>query len=119
MAILEKTAGFSFAGQDVFVNVAGGFRLSEPSVDLGILMALASSQKNSLLPSKTVFIGEVGLGGEIRPVAQTELRLAEVKRLGFERAVVASKAAKTHQKQELEVIGVRTLKEVFSQIKMK
>ncbi|HWP35687.1 MAG TPA: DNA repair protein RadA, partial [Thermodesulfobacteriota bacterium] len=87
-AVLEKTTGLSLAALDVFVKVAGGIRLGEPAIDLGLVAALASSARGRPLPPDTVVFGEVGLGGEVRAVAQPEPRLREAARLGFARAVL-------------------------------
>lgn len=89
LAVLDKRAGLSFAQIDVFANVVGGLRMVEPAGDLAIAAALASSVYDRPLPAQAVFIGEVGLGGEIRPVGQLDRRLAEAEQLGFEVAFVA------------------------------
>src|SRR5207244_5034123 len=83
IAVLEKRAGLSLAGADVFVNVAGGIRLEEPAADLGLALALASSFRDAPLAPDLVAFGEVGLGGELRPVHQLERRLEEEVRVGF------------------------------------
>ncbi|MFP5355311.1 MAG: DNA repair protein RadA, partial [Gemmatimonadota bacterium] len=83
LAVLDKRAGLSFAPLDVFLNVVGGLRMQEPAGDLAVAAALASSVFDQALPADAVFIGEVGLGGEIRPVSQSERRLAEAAQLGF------------------------------------
>jgi DNA repair protein RadA/Sms len=88
IAVLEKRAGLSLAGSDVFVNVAGGIRLEEPAADLGLALALASSFRDLPLAPDLVAVGEVGLGGELRPVSQIERRLDEAMRLGFRSAVI-------------------------------
>jgi DNA repair protein RadA/Sms len=88
LAVLEKRVGVRMANHDVFVNVAGGVRLDEPAVDLGVLMAVASSAEDEPVRPGTVFVGEVGLSGEIRSVPQLETRLKEAAKLGFKRAVV-------------------------------
>ncbi len=87
-AILEKRAGFSFAGTDVYVSAMGGVRLAEPGSDLGVCLALVSSLTGRAVPADLVSCGEVGLSGELRQVAQTPRRLAEAARLGFSRAIV-------------------------------
>ena len=88
LAVLEKKAGLHLSGQDVFVNVAGGAKLSEPAADLPILLAIASSYLDKPIPSDMVVVGEVGLAGEIRAVTQPELRLSEAAKLGFSQCVV-------------------------------
>jgi DNA repair protein RadA/Sms len=89
LAVLEKRAGLKLAEQDVFVNVAGGVRLVEPAADLATIMAVASNFREQAVEPNTVLVGEVGLGGEIRSVGQTEKRVREAARLGFTRAVVS------------------------------
>ncbi|HXL15470.1 MAG TPA: DNA repair protein RadA [Methylomirabilota bacterium] len=93
IAVLEKRAGLSLAGADVFVNVAGGIRLEEPAADLGLALALASSFRDLPLQPDMVAIGEVGLGGELRPVSQIDRRLEEAMRLGFRSAVIPERQA--------------------------
>jgi len=87
LAIVEKRAGFHIIGEDVFVNAAGGVRVDEPAIDLGVIAAIVSSFRDVAVNSRTVVIGEVGLGGEIRAVPMLEARLNEAAKLGFERAV--------------------------------
>ena len=86
-AVLQKHAGLGLGMADVFVNAAGGFTVREPSVDLGLAVAIASSMNNRALPEKTVFIGEVGLLGEIRSVSYLDRRVKEAKRLGFSKII--------------------------------
>jgi DNA repair protein RadA/Sms len=90
LAVLEKRAGFALGARDVFLNVVGGLTLSEPAVDLGVIIALASSHADRPVRSGTVVFGEVGLTGELRPVRMTAARLGEAERLGFSRAVIAA-----------------------------
>ncbi len=91
LAVLERRAGIPFADLDVFVNVTGGVRLIETASDLAVIAALWSSVSNRPVPSNSMFLGEVGLGGEIRPVGSTERRIAEAARLGFSRAYVPAR----------------------------
>ncbi|MFH0902938.1 MAG: DNA repair protein RadA [Pseudomonadota bacterium] len=88
LAVLAERAGVDVLSQDVFVNVAGGIRLAEPALDLGIACAIASAACRSPVPPRTVVFGEVGLAGEIRAVSSPELRLAEAAKLGFEQAIM-------------------------------
>jgi DNA repair protein RadA/Sms len=111
-AVLEKRAGLSLAGADVFVNVAGGIRLEEPAADLGLALALASSFRDRPLPPDLVAVGEIGLGGELRPVPQLERRLAEARRLGFRAAVVPKRSAP----EERGVIAAATLREAIERV---
>ncbi len=92
IAVLQKRAGLSLAGADVFVNVAGGIRLEEPAADLGLALALASSFRDKPVSPDLLAVGEVGLGGELRPVPQLSRRIAEAKRLGFRSAIVPKRA---------------------------
>jgi DNA repair protein RadA/Sms len=93
LAVLEKRSGLPVSQLDVFVNVAGGLRLTEPAGDLAIAAAIASSVYDVPLPRESVFIGELGLGGEIRTVSQAERRLAEAAQLGMKVAYVGSRGA--------------------------
>lgn len=88
VAVLEKKAGLHLAGQDIFLNVAGGARLSEPAADLAILLAVASSHLDRPVDPQTVVFGEVGLAGEVRAVTQPEPRLAEAEKLGFKNCLL-------------------------------
>ena len=87
-AVASRRAGLDFSRQDVIVNVAGGFRVSEPAADLGIVLAMGSSLYNRPLDSGTVALGEVGLSGELRSVPQIERRLSEASRLGLTRCIL-------------------------------
>ena len=107
IAVLEKRCGHDLSGEDIFVNVVGGLRLDEPAVDLAVGLAIVSSFRNVPIESKTVALGEIGLGGEIRPVNQVERRVAEAHSLGFERCLVARSNLKGWKRPEgMEVIGV-------------
>ena len=92
LAVLDKRAGLSFANLDVFVNVVGGVRMQEPAGDLAVAAALASSVYDKALPADAVFIGEVGLGGEIRAVSQVERRIAEAEKMGMTIAYVGERS---------------------------
>jgi DNA repair protein RadA/Sms len=106
LAVLDKRAGLSFAQTDVFVNVVGGLRLAEPAGDLAVAVALASSVYDRAAASDAVFIGELGLGGEVRAVGQMERRLAEAEQLGFGAAYIADRAAAGARRGALRVHGV-------------
>jgi DNA repair protein RadA/Sms len=107
LAVLERRGGLPFGNLDVFVNVTGGVRLAEPSTDLAVLAALVSSVHDRPVPGDALFVGEVGLGGEIRPVAGVERRLAEASRQGFRRVFLSarSKLSTTIEVVTLENIG--------------
>ena len=103
LAVLERRARLPFHDLDVFVNVTGGVRLVEPASDLAVVAALVSSINDRALPADAVFLGEVGLGGEVRPVGGIERRLAEAERLGFRRAFVSGRRV---PESGIEVIAV-------------
>jgi len=111
LAVLERRAALPFADLDVFVNVVGGVRLSEPSSDLAIVAALISSVRDRALPADALFLGEVGLGGEVRAVAGAERRLAEAARHGFRRAFVGSRTS-LKQSEGIELVRVQHLGEL-------
>ena len=114
LAVLEKREGMRFSQQDVFLNVAGGVRLDEPAVDLGVALAVASSLRDVPVDSGTAVFGEVGLGGEIRAVARVEARLAEARHMGFERALVPRANVKGLTVPDgLELLPVRRLAEAL------
>ena len=107
IAVLEKRGGYDLSSEDIFINVVGGLRLDEPSVDLGVGLAIVSSFLNRALDFKTVAIGEIGLGGEVRPVNQIERRVAEARNLGFERCLIARSNLKGWKRpKDMEVVGV-------------
>lgn len=103
VAILEKRAGFRFFDQDVYLNIAGGLKLNEPAVDLAVIAAIVSSYTGKAAESKSIFFGEVGLGGEIRSVPRSDTRLKEAQRIGFERAFVPSRVAKDLKNERLGI----------------
>ncbi|MFH1569858.1 MAG: DNA repair protein RadA [Gemmatimonadota bacterium] len=112
IAVLEKRGGFDLSGHDIFVNVVGGLRLEEPAVDLGIGLAVASSLLDRPLAPDTVAIGEIGLGGEIRPVSQIERRVVEARSLGFGRCLVAARNLSAWKRPEgMEVVGLKNIEE--------
>lgn len=115
LAVLEKRAGLPFAQLDVFLNVVGGIRISEPSADLAIAAALASTVHDRPLPPDSAFIGEVGLGGEVRPVSQTDRRIAEAANMGLSRIYVAKRGA-ARSPAGTEVRGVASVADLFNQI---
>ncbi len=110
VAVLEKRVGIPLGGQDIFVNVAGGVRLTEPAADLGVAVALASSFLDRPVPPDTIIFGEIGLTGEVRAVSQPEVRLKEGAKLGFKRALLASRQVeRLGERFDLELVGVETV----------
>jgi DNA repair protein RadA/Sms len=108
-AVLEKKEGVELVGCDIFVNVAGGMTLTEPASDLAVCAALVSSLQNRPLDPHTLILGEVGLAGEVRAVAQVEPRLAEAAKMGFKRAILPSGSARRLEEKRLETVSVDTL----------
>jgi DNA repair protein RadA/Sms len=114
VAVLEKKMGSRLYDQDIFVNVAGGVHIDEPAVDLGIVAAITSSQRDSSLDPKTVFLGEVGLTGEIRGISQAEARVKEAGKLGFERCILpASNSSQLNSIKHPQLVGVGSLAECW------
>lgn len=116
LAVLEKRQGYPLQNQDVFVNVAGGFRLTEPASDLGIAVAVASSVRNITVDQDLAVIGEVGLSGEIRAVNNIEHRLRELAKLGFKQVVIPKGNQKITYPPELNVNRVATISEALQMI---
>ncbi len=116
LAVLEKRGGFLFANQDVFVNIAGGIRLSDPALDLALAVALVSSLENLPVSNRWCFSGEIGLSGEIRAVQHAEKRIQEAARLGFERIFVPANNAKAIRGKEfgIEIVFIQNVQEVFA-----
>lgn len=116
LAVLDKRAGLSFAPLDVFLNVVGGVRLGEPAGDLAVATALASSLYDKPLPREHVFFGELGLGGEIRPVNQAERRLAEAARMGLRHAWMSERGVPRVPPKGITVHAVRTVGDLFREL---
>ncbi len=116
LAVLDKRAGLPFAQLDVFVNVVGGLRVQEPAGDLAVAAALASSVYDRALPRDAVFMGEVGLGGEVRPISQAERRIAEAAKLGLGTIHLAERSIPRKPMRDVRVIGVRTIGEMFERL---
>lgn len=117
LAVLEKRAGYFFNNMDAYVNVVGGLKLDEPAADLTVALALVSSLKDKAVDDKTIAFGEVGLAGEIRAVNNCEQRIAEAKRLGFERCIIPFhnyKSITNSLKSTFDIIPVRNIREAFS-----
>ena len=122
LAVLEARCGVAFAGNDVFLNIAGGMRITEPAADLAVAAALISAATGNPVPADTVYFGEVGLGGEIRPVAQPDPRCKEAGKLGFDKAVSprrkkadADKKPKTDLLRANEIGHLQDLVDLFGE----
>jgi DNA repair protein RadA/Sms len=119
LAVLEKRVGLGLAGDDVFVNVAGGLNVDEPASDLGVLAAIASSVRNRAIPMTTALFGEVGLAGEVRGIPQAPLRVREAAQMGFERCVMPAANVDSADRPAAggcELVGVRTVREALEQL---
>jgi len=106
VAVLERKARVRLADRDVYVGISGGLKVSEPALDLGVCMAIASSRQEKTLPSETVFLGEVSLTGEVRPVSRVEERLREAARLGFRSLALSDRARLRYGLHGLKLVGV-------------
>ena len=112
MAVLEKRLGMALGNCDAYVNIAGGIKMNEPAIDLGIVMALVSSYRNRPIDEKTIVFGEVGLSGEVRAVNMPEQRVAEAKKLGFETCILPEVSLKMVKEiQGIRLVGVKTVNE--------
>jgi DNA repair protein RadA/Sms len=114
LAVLEARCGLSFSTAEVYLNVAGGYRISDPAADLAVAAALVSALAERPLPGDTVAFGEVALSGELRPVAHGAMRIREAAKLGFEHALVP--AALAGEKGALGLVGFRTLGELVDHL---
>ena len=106
LAVLERRAGFKLGQKDVFLNMAGGLRITDPACDLAVICAVLSSNFDYSIPANVCFAGEVGLSGEIRPVSQAERRAVEAARLGFKRIFVSSYTHFDRKPEEIEIVKV-------------
>lgn len=113
VAVLEKKVGLHLSGQDIFMNAAGGVRLNEPAADLGMIMAVASSHLDKPVDPQTLFLGEVGLAGEVRAVSQPEARIKEAARLGFKRCVLPAGSCRQIKVKGVELLGVKKVAEAL------
>jgi len=118
MAVLEKRLGLKLADCDAYVNIAGGMRMNEPALDLGIVLALISSYKEKAIDERTICFGEVGLSGEVRAVSMAEQRVQEAKKLGFEVCILPEVCKVAMQGVKgIRLIGVKNLKDVIDCLK--
>ena len=114
MAVLEKRVGLHLSNYDAYVNIAGGIKMNEPAVDLGIVMAIVSSYKNQPIDEKTIVFGEVGLSGEVRAVNMPEQRVAEAKKLGFTTCIMPEVSREIVKNVKgIRIVGVKTINEAL------
>ena len=115
LAVLEKRAGFHLAAKDVFLNMAGGLKVSDPAADLAVVCAVLSSNFDFAIPADVCFAGEVGLSGEIRPVSQCQRRISEAARLGFKRIFVSA-LEKTEDADGVKIVRVADVPELVKKL---
>ena len=116
-AILQKRAGLMLDAEDIYVSAAGGVRIEDPGSDLAVCAAIAGSFRNTSVTKGSVFIGEVGLGGEVRPVSSLEIRLKEAQRMGMTRAIVPATGAEKHMdKGNLKIVAIRHVDSLMENI---
>ena len=114
MAVLEKRIGLGLSECDAYVNIAGGMRLSEPSLDLGIVLAIASSYKDAPVSERTLVFGEVGLSGEVRAVRAAQQRVNEAVKMGFDTCILpASNLRGLQTRDGIRLIGVSNVAEAL------
>jgi DNA repair protein RadA/Sms len=117
IAVLEKKAGVNLGNQDVYLNVVGGMKINEPSIDLGIVAVIKSSYKNIPIPKDVVIMGEVGLTGEVRRINMIEKRLKEAEKMGFKTCIIPESNLKTlKDKFDLKIIGVKNVAEALKNL---
>ena len=120
IAVLEKRAGFALGNQDVYLNLAGGIKINEPALDLGIILASASSFKNISIDKGVVAIGEVGLTGEVRAVNMIDKRIKEIEKLGFKKCIIPESNKKLlKDTYKLDIIGVKNINEAINYLGLK
>ncbi len=120
MAVLEKRAGMNLGSQDVYLNIVGGMKVNEPALDLGVVLAVASSFKNIEIPKEIAVIGEVGLTGEVRSVNMIEKRVKEVEKLGYKKIVIPETNKKVlKENYKLDIIGVKNVMEALKFLNLK
>ena len=116
LAVLEKKVGFKLGTKDVFLNITGGIHIDDPAIDLGVVMAVLSSNADKPLPASICFAAEVGLAGEIRSVQSIDRRIAEAEKLGFKAIFVASNASIDDKAHQIRIIRVAKIEEVVAKI---
>ncbi len=115
MAVLEKRGGLSLSNCDAYVNIAGGIRMNEPAIDLGIVLALASSFRDQAIDEKLICFGEIGLSGEVRAVNMAQQRVFEAKKLGFSECILPKVSiVGLKDVKGIKIIGVENIREAIS-----
>ena len=117
MAVLEKRLGLSLGNCDAYINIAGGIRMNEPAIDLGLVLAIVSSYKDRPIDEKTICFGEVGLSGEVRAVSMAEQRVLEAKKLGFKTCILPEVCRESLKEiKGIGLVGVRTVKDAMDYV---
>ncbi len=118
LAVLEKRGGFQFGTKDVFLNIAGGLKIEDPSIDLAVICALLSSFEDVPLPHQICFAGEIGLNGEIRAVNKVEQRIAEAEKLGFEKIIISGYNKKSYNPKNfnIQILALNKVEEVYKHL---
>ncbi len=117
LAVMEKRLGLHLSGQDVYVNVVGGMQIDEPAIDLGIVVAVTSSLRESPIDHATIVMGEVGLGGEVRAITQADMRIREAAKMGFKRCLLPEhNLAKVDAVEGIELIGIQEVGEALDAV---
>ncbi|MBS5215776.1 MAG: DNA repair protein RadA [Clostridiales bacterium] len=117
MAVLEKRAGLHLSSCDAYINIAGGIKMNEPAIDLGIILAIVSSYKDKVIDEKTIVFGEVGLSGEVRAISMAEQRIMEAKKLGFQRVIYPKVCENERTRiKGIELVGVSNVREAIRAI---
>ena len=120
IAVLEKVVGLPLGNQDVYLNIVGGIKINEPALDLGIILASASSYKNVSIPIDTIAIGEVGLTGEVRSVNMVEKRIKEAEKLGFKTCIIPESNKKQLKGEyKSNIIGVKNIYQAMQFLKLR
>ena len=119
IAVLEKRCGYYFSNTDCYLNIIGGLKIDEPASDLSVVLALVSSLKDMILKDDVIAFGEIGLAGEIRGVSNAQQRVNEAVRMGFRKIIIPFhnfKSLPEDVKQQAEIVGVRTVRDAFTEI---
>ena len=120
MAVLEKRGGMNLSSQDVYINLVGGLKVNEPALDLGIILATASTFKNISIKEDIAIIGEVGLTGEVRSVNMIEKRIKEAEKLGYKTCIIPESNKKLlKEKFKLDIIGVKNINDAMKCVGIK
>ena len=116
LAVLEKKCGFKLSSQDVFLNIAGGISVSDPSMDLAIVASILSSNEDFIIGSKICFAGEVGLNGEVRPIPRIESHIQEADRIGFKSIIISSKNKLINVPENITIVKCDKVMDLYTHL---